>query len=212
MNPGYSILFYLVNKPYGCFSNFAKYPVEIDEVLWPTSEHYYQACKFERLEDKDDVRLAKTPFVAAQIGRDRGRLFRSDWENTKDQIMEKVLKAKFDQHSDFREILLSTGNAVLVEHTANDAYWADGGDGTGRNRLGELLMDLRDSCNPDPRPFFPPPWIMYPDIEVSDMHWRMGAGEGYLIDCGTWFQGLSVTARKEYNAHFPTPPQWANSW
>jgi predicted NAD-dependent protein-ADP-ribosyltransferase YbiA (DUF1768 family) len=36
-----------------------------------------------------------------------------------------------------------TGNAELVEHTTNDHYWADGGDGTGRNMLGVLLMELR---------------------------------------------------------------------
>jgi N-glycosidase YbiA len=30
-----------------------------------------------------------------------------------------------------------------VEHTRNDAYWGDGGDGTGKNRLGQLLMELR---------------------------------------------------------------------
>jgi predicted NAD-dependent protein-ADP-ribosyltransferase YbiA (DUF1768 family) len=32
---------------------------------------------------------------------------------------------------------------VLVEHTARDSYWGDGGDGSGRNRLGHLLMQLR---------------------------------------------------------------------
>ena len=25
----------------------------------------------------------------------------------------------------------------------NDNYWADGGDGSGKNRLGQLVMDLR---------------------------------------------------------------------
>ena len=39
---------------------------------------------------------------------------------------------------------MKTGDAELVEHTKNDRYWADGGDGTGRNRLGQLLMELRE--------------------------------------------------------------------
>jgi len=43
-----------------------------------------------------------------------------------------------------REILLGTGDAKLVEHTENDSYWGDGGDGSGKNRLGILLMRLRD--------------------------------------------------------------------
>jgi len=38
---------------------------------------------------------------------------------------------------------LGTGDAELVEHSHNDRYWADGGDGSGQNRLGQLLMELR---------------------------------------------------------------------
>jgi predicted NAD-dependent protein-ADP-ribosyltransferase YbiA (DUF1768 family) len=43
--------------------------------------------------------------------------------------------------SDIREILLATGDARIVKHTENDAYWGDGGDGSGENRLGDL-----DAC------------------------------------------------------------------
>jgi hypothetical protein len=42
-----------------------------------------------------------------------------------------------------KALLLGTGEAVLVEHTANDSYWGDGGDGSGKNRLGALLMQVR---------------------------------------------------------------------
>ncbi|WP_373458214.1 NADAR domain-containing protein [Paenibacillus harenae] len=41
-------------------------------------------------------------------------------------------------------ILLSTGDCTIVEHTTNDAYWGDGGNGHGQNRLGTLLMEIRD--------------------------------------------------------------------
>lgn len=34
---------------------------------------------------------------------------------------------KFKQNEDAREVLLSTGNSQLIEHTKNDNYWADGG-------------------------------------------------------------------------------------
>jgi N-glycosidase YbiA len=56
---------------------------------------------------------------------------------------EEIRRAKFSQHPQLQELLLGTGEAGLVEHTANDDYWADGGDGTGRNRLGVLLMQVR---------------------------------------------------------------------
>jgi len=58
--------------------------------------------------------------------------------------MLKALRAKFAQHADLSRMLLKTGDQGLIEHTPNDRYWADGGDGSGRNRLGELLMQVRD--------------------------------------------------------------------
>lgn len=57
-------------------------------------------------------------------------------------IMREVVRAKFIQHDDIRQILLSTGDAKIVEHTVNDSYW---GDGSGTNMLGQILMEVRDA-------------------------------------------------------------------
>lgn len=55
-----------------------------------------------------------------------------------------ALKEKFsDSHPELKQKLVGTQNAILVEHTKNDSYWADGGDGTGKNWLGKLLMVVR---------------------------------------------------------------------
>lgn len=54
------------------------------------------------------------------------------------------LRKKFNTHSQLKVKLLATGTAKLVEHTPRDSYWGDGGDGNGKNRLGVLLMRLRD--------------------------------------------------------------------
>merc|ERR1711974_268340 len=75
------------------------------------------------------------------------KLIRPDWGNVKDGIMSQALEAKFTQHPQLRGYLVSTGSRKLVEHTSNDSYWADGGDGSGKNRLGELLMDLRSKLS-----------------------------------------------------------------
>jgi predicted NAD-dependent protein-ADP-ribosyltransferase YbiA (DUF1768 family) len=40
-------------------------------------------------------------------------------------------------------MLIDTGDAKLVEHTKNDKYWGDGGNGQGKNMLGTLLMEVR---------------------------------------------------------------------
>jgi ribA/ribD-fused uncharacterized protein len=137
------IHFYSTAGEYGCFSNFSRHPIFLKGKRWPTSEHYFQAQKFAGEPDEEAVRTAKTPMVAANMGRDRKRPLRRDWEAVKERVMLEALRAKFTQHDDLRAVLLGTGDAVLVEHTAKDAYWADGGDGSGKNRLGHLLMQVR---------------------------------------------------------------------
>ena len=77
------------------------------------------------------------------MGRDRKQKLRRDWESVKVSVMTEAVRAKFTQHDDIRSILLSTGDAKLVEHTANDDYWGDGGDGSGKNMLGQILMRIR---------------------------------------------------------------------
>lgn len=59
--------------------------------------------------------------IAAQMGRDRKRPLRSDWETVKDDIMRQALYAKFIQHPSLKEMLLATGEASIVEHTKNDS-------------------------------------------------------------------------------------------
>jgi ribA/ribD-fused uncharacterized protein len=137
------INFYLTTDEYGCFSNFAAYSIELKGKQWPTSEHYFQAQKFAVSEHEEAVRQAKSPMLAARMGRDRSRPLRADWESIKDDVMLEVVRAKFEQHADIRAVLLATGDATIVEHTDNDSYWGDGGDGSGRNMLGSILMEVR---------------------------------------------------------------------
>src|SRR5262245_3458494 len=137
------IRFYSTRDEHGCFSNFHRSPIFLDGKRWPTSEHYFQAQKFAGEKDEEQVRLAKTAREAANMGRDRKRPLRRDWESVKEAVMYKAIHAKFTQHEDLRAALLGTGDALLIEHTANDSYWGDGGDGSGRNRLGHLLIQVR---------------------------------------------------------------------
>lgn len=137
------IQFYRVSDPFGEFSNFSPHGFELRGKPWPTSEHYFQAQKFAGSEHEEAVRLAKSPMIAARMGRSRQRPLRSDWETEKENIMREALLAKFSQNPSLRSLLLGTGEAELIEHTSNDRYWGDGGDGRGKNRLGILLMELR---------------------------------------------------------------------
>lgn len=135
--------FYSVRSPYGEFSNFALFPIIIDDVIWPTSEHYYQAQKFFDPLLKELVRQAPTPYQAAVIGRDPNLPMRADWDDVRDAVMLIALRAKFSQYQILQDLLRSTGSSKIYEHTKNDCYWGDCGDRTGVNRLGEQLMLIR---------------------------------------------------------------------
>lgn len=138
------IHFYSVGAKYGEFSNFALYPIKLKKKVWQTSEHYFQAQKFAGTEQEEKIRKASSPMKAAEMGRSRKLKMRQNWDNIKENVMYDALKAKFTQHQDLKELLLSTEEKILIEQTENDDYWGDGGDGSGKNRLGKLLMRLRE--------------------------------------------------------------------
>jgi ribA/ribD-fused uncharacterized protein len=144
-----TIAFYRVSEEYGCFSNFAPYPIQLDGKRWPTSEHYFQAQKFADEGHQEAIRKTSSPMIAARMGRDRKKPLRRDWESVKVEVMRQAVRAKFTQHEDIRQVLLSTGDATLVEHTENDDFWGDDGDGSGRNMLGRILMEVREELRAD---------------------------------------------------------------
>ncbi|AKQ69710.1 GTP cyclohydrolase II [Myxococcus hansupus] len=141
------IRFYSVTDTCGWCSNFAPYPIRLNGKTWPTSEHYFQAQKFAAPADQEAVRNARTPMLAARMGRDRKRKLRRDWESVKVSVMRQAVQAKFTQHAQLARLLLDTGEATLIEHTEQDDDWGDGGDGHGRNMLGRILMEVREALS-----------------------------------------------------------------
>lgn len=138
------IKFYKVHDDYGFMSNFAPYPFSDGNKIWPTSEHYFQAQKFLIPEIQEKIRQIASPMDAALEGRNRQNPLRPDWEEIKDKVMLQALRMKFSQHPEIAKELLATGDAIIIEHTRNDAYWADWGDGSGKNKLGLLIMQVRE--------------------------------------------------------------------
>ncbi|XWV25060.1 hypothetical protein QJ856_gp0717 [Tupanvirus deep ocean] len=145
-----TICFYNSSCKYYEFTNFYAVAIHIDGIWWPTTEHYFQAQKFSPNYPLivNEIATAVQPRDAFDISRKYASYVRSDWNNGyKDSVMLKALEAKFTQHTNLRKLLISTGDYELVEHTINDKYWGDNGDGTGQNQLGKLLMQVRDKIN-----------------------------------------------------------------
>ncbi len=57
-------------------------------------------------------------------------------------FMLEVLRAKFLQHKELQQHLLSTGQSRIIFDDNTDAFWGIG-DGTGENHIGLLLMQIR---------------------------------------------------------------------
>jgi ribA/ribD-fused uncharacterized protein len=142
------IHFYRSNeKPYGVFSNLYRRPVEFQGRVYPTAEHAYQAGKARKEAVREWILSAPSPALVAMAAHG---LYTWDivpeWSRIKFDRMREVLRAKFTQHEDLRTILLSTGDARLVEASRTDnavnRTWGEV-NGKGRNMLGVLLMEVR---------------------------------------------------------------------
>ena len=134
------------------FSNYYHSPFSLDGKVWKTVEHYYQANKFlpNDPEWAEQVREASGPGTAKKMAWSEDHPIRSDWDEVKDDVMMRALRAKFID-PELHRLLMSTDGMTLVEYTPwGDFYWGDGGDGTGKNRLGELLMELREEGLTEP--------------------------------------------------------------
>ena len=141
-----TIFFYKVCEPYGCFSNFSPHSIQLGGKVWLTSEHYYQSQKFVGTRDQplcQKIYNAPSPEMAAAIGRNPIHSVRPDWDAVKTLIMYRAVLTKFVAYCDLTEILLSTGEQMIIENSPTDVYWGCGSDGCGQNHLGKILMRIR---------------------------------------------------------------------
>lgn len=156
----------------GFLSNFHKLrtPLSVEGKLYATSEHYYQALKFDypgadapTLEYAELVRTADTPNKSRLLAKQKTgggykwrtalnptiaryaqtAKLRPQWEENKLDMMRRALKVKFTQQPELRAKLLATGDAPLAENSPFDSYWGLGRDQSGTNWLGKLLMRVR---------------------------------------------------------------------
>ncbi|BAZ42522.1 hypothetical protein NIES4101_84910 [Calothrix sp. NIES-4101] len=141
-----TIYFYKSGDAYGCFSNFSPHGIEMEGFFWATVEHYYQAQKFVGSVDEyiiPSIHAAKTPEIAAALGRNCDRCLRPDWDIVKISVMQKAVLQKFLSHADIRAVLLTTEEEILIEDSPCDYFWGCGASRQGENHLGQILMNVR---------------------------------------------------------------------
>jgi ribA/ribD-fused uncharacterized protein len=140
------------------FSNQAEYPIQINDVRYPTVEHYFQSMKAKEFGD-DEIfkKMVETPSGKAvkALGKKVKNFIKEVWDAKRLEIMMRGVKAKFVQHPELQKQLLDTEDKQIGEADARDSFWGIGTsentevskDSTkwkGQNRLGKILMALID--------------------------------------------------------------------
>jgi len=138
-----------------------KVPVNGKEFVFPTSEHAFQSSK--TLNNEEVEKFTQSTYAGDSFRLGRRIKLRSDWEAIKVDIMRNIVICKFTQNEDLKKVLLATDDAYLIEHVpvlGRDGFWADNQNGTGKNMLGLILMEVRKSLggkepNPEAVKFLP---------------------------------------------------------
>jgi ribA/ribD-fused uncharacterized protein len=126
------------------FSNFSAHPVYIERFnkTFGTSEAAFNAYKDPT--DNEYIKSiadASSPFIAKELSKHCN--LRENWYERREEFMTEVIYAKVLQHKDFRENLINSCLRPIIHHTRNDKFWGDGPDGSGKNVLGKILVNIR---------------------------------------------------------------------
>lgn len=123
-------------------SNFHSCEIEYEGIIYPTTEHAYQAAKSLDQEVRITISKLKTPAEAMKYGRSFSA--RPDWFSMSLKIMFDLNYQKFTKYPDLKLQLLATNPYELIERNWwNDTFYGVC-NGKGLNHLGKILMSVRD--------------------------------------------------------------------
>ena len=122
-------------------SNFSPISVAFEGIVYPSSEHAFQAAKTDDIKRREAIARLITAYEATL----RGRSFPTskDWTKEKSlEVMNIIVREKFTIPL-LAAQLLATGDHELVQiNDWHDIFWGVS-DGRGENHLGRILMDVR---------------------------------------------------------------------
>lgn len=151
-DPSKCAVFCRTKDKFGGMSNFAAgFPLTVTGVKVLTTEALYQAARFP---DHPEIQQAiidqRSPLMAKMRSRANHELSRPDFDKIKQDVMLWCLLLKLIQNWDkFKQVLDETEDLPIVEFSKKDGFWGaipqDNGFLCGDNRLGELLMKVRET-------------------------------------------------------------------
>ncbi len=193
-NTNNTICFYNNTDPYYEFTNFYSHKIKINTQQYFTTEIYFQANKHEYNSDdyKTVAKMENNWGAFHYIKNAKKVMYWTDGEwfnNYQLIVMWTALVAKFLPNQSLRRLLLDTDNKLIVEHTENDWVWGDGGNGSGTNYLGRLLMKLRGHIKTWIKNGMPDGYGHFP----YDPRWKFPKSvKPYEIICGKGWNHIRV--------------------
>jgi ribA/ribD-fused uncharacterized protein len=128
-------------------SNFWPCKIQVKELVFDSVEAAYQACKCANEADRAQF-VGMNAGAAKRLGQQIE--IRPDWDEQRLKVMAFCLKQKFAPGSELANKLIDTYPNFLIEgdywndtYYWNDAFWGVC-NGVGDNRLGLMLMKIRD--------------------------------------------------------------------
>lgn len=141
----------------GPFSQWADQGFTKSGIRYDTAEHWMMAEKAKLFNDKkafQKIINARSPKIAKSIGREIKNFNEKIWAKHRYDIVLAGNRYKFTQSEEYKNILLATGDKILVEASPVDTIWGiglaednplvlDPRNWNGLNLLGFVLTDLR---------------------------------------------------------------------
>ncbi len=127
--------------------NFSAHKVKIWNKEFPTAEHAFQWKKFCESDPglADKILEAGSPEKALNLAHANIDKQPKNWADIKVEVMKKILSAKVEQHEDVRQVLDKTSNRDIIENSPVDDFWGCGPKGDGKNMLGNIWMEIRNT-------------------------------------------------------------------
>lgn len=183
-----AVIFQKTTMEFGGLSNMAAgYSLNVNDIIIPTAEHLYQACRFPQHPKLQwDIIHEKSPMKAKWIGRGNIDKTRKDWNEVRFAIMKWVLEVKLSQNwESFGTLLRQTKGKPIVELTQKDKVWGVIKQGeilVGINALGRLLMDIREKyimTDDYQRCVFP---IEIPEFKICGQQIEMVCNDDFIAE------------------------------
>jgi len=141
-----------------CFSQWWESKFTVDNIKYPSAEHWMMAEKARLFEDNivlEKIISSKSPASAKKLGREVNHFIPKIWEEKKYEIVKQGNLHKFSQNQDLKAFLLNTNDRIIVEASPLDTIWGIGLSSDnpnslnphqwkGENLLGFALMEVRD--------------------------------------------------------------------